>query len=248
MKFLFIKLILILVAPWYSVAMASHSYGGLDLCKLYPEVMPPGLDSRLLPQATSEGAKLLQTYCSQCHELPGPGRHTASDWPVVLKRMIVLMDVTSRFSGLLGHVQVPTAEEGRVLREYLLQQALQPMVAQPVGFGAQAFVEQCSSCHALPDPGQHSSEEWSVVIKRMQNNMVIMKRKPPSPEVLLQVQSYLQQASTQSRMKSAVDSTNKNESHEPRTMGLVNMETWIALGPFFGLTILGLARWRRKQP
>ncbi len=71
------------------------------MCALYPEVMPPGLMPAQLPDAGGQGALLMQNYCTQCHELPGPGRHTAEEWPQVLDRMLVIMDVADRFGGLL---------------------------------------------------------------------------------------------------------------------------------------------------
>lgn len=131
---------------WCVTALASHSYGGLDLCTLYPEIMPPGMRPRDLPQPESRGASLLQTYCSQCHNLPGPGRHTADEWRAVLERMTLLMDVANRFGGLMGNVMVPDAEEGEELRTYLTNNALQAMQGEAGGMVAAAFTSHCGSC------------------------------------------------------------------------------------------------------
>lgn len=52
-------------------AVAGHDWGGMDLCALYPEKMPPGMPVEQLPQPDHPGALLMQRYCAQCHYLPG---------------------------------------------------------------------------------------------------------------------------------------------------------------------------------
>jgi len=232
---------------WCVTALASHSYGGLDLCALYPEIMPPGMQAQDLPQPESQGAGLLQVYCAQCHALPGPGRHTAAEWPAVLDKMNMLMDVASRFGGLMGKVKVPNAEEKEVLRDYLTDNALQAMQGQFRGMGAAAFVSHCGSCHALPNAGQHSVEEWPAVLKRMQRNMTVMKYSSPSQELMLHIQLYLQQ-NLQAELDAIPASTepvSTGSAGDRRfvTRNLFDSKRWIALGPFVLLVIVGLVRW-----
>ena len=50
-------------------------------------MLPLGINPASLPQPHSEGARLMQHYCTQCHGLPGPGLHTAAGWPAVVARM-----------------------------------------------------------------------------------------------------------------------------------------------------------------
>lgn len=236
---------------WCVTAVASHSYGGLDLCTLYPEIMPPGMQPQDLPQPESPGASLLQTYCAQCHALPGPGRHTASEWQVVLDRMNLLMDVTSRFGGLMGKVRVPGTGEENILRAYLTDNALQAMQGEPRGMGAAAFSSHCGSCHALPDAGQHSLQEWSAVLKRMQRNMTVMKYSPPSRELMVQIQYFLEQnlktvhdsvpAGTDPVLSGTGGDGDFNVSH------LFDGGRWMALGPFMLMVFIGLARWWRGR-
>lgn len=236
---------------WCVSALASHSYGGLDLCALYPEVMPPGMEPKDLPQPESEGAGLMQSYCTQCHALPGPGRHTAGEWQAVLDKMILLMDVASRFGGLMGRVRVPSSEEGEVLRAYLTDNALQAMRGAPRGMGAAAFAADCGSCHALPDPGLHSQEEWPRVLKRMQRNMTVMKYSPPSQERMVQIQLYLQQ-----NLPDEPDAIPENAQllSSARAGGSGSGASeffaggrWLALGPFLLLALVGVARWWRGR-
>jgi mono/diheme cytochrome c family protein len=232
---------------WCVTALASHSYGGLDLCTLYPEVMPPGMQPKDLPQPESRGAILLQTYCSQCHALPGPGRHTAGEWHEVLDRMNLLMDVTSRFGGLMVKVKVPGSGDEELLRAYLTGNALQAMQGEPAGMGAAAFTSHCGSCHALPDAGQHSLEEWPAVLKRMQRNMTVMKYSPPSRELMLQIQYFLEQnlqtgPDTVPAGAAPVLSGITGDSGF-NTSDVFDSGRWMALGPFLLLVFVGLARW-----
>lgn len=224
-----------------AAALASHNFGGLDMCTLYPETMPPGLSADRLPEAGGRDAILMQRYCTQCHELPGPGQHTSKEWPEVLDRMLMLMDVANRFSGLLGKIKMPAPSERQNLRAYLDKYALLPMKQKPQGPGAGVFERHCSACHALPDPARYKFLDWPNEIKRMQRNMLIMKYPPPSPDTMMQIQLYLQQYATYpsstNHMGLPADSGNKKTtqpSHNAR---------WLALGPFFLLAILGMARW-----
>lgn len=232
---------------WCITAQASHSYGGLDLCSLYPEIMPPGMQPQDLPQPESQGASLLQTYCSQCHALPGPGEHTAGEWPAVLGRMILLMDVASRFGGLMGNIKVASTGEGDVLRTYLTDNALHALSGEPRGVGSAAYASHCGSCHALPDAGQYGREEWPVILQRMQHNMTVMKYSPPSLEVMAQIQFYLQQ-NTSSRPATMQDVSAAATSAEAgdsgfAARGLFDRRRWMALGPFLLLVAVGLVRW-----
>lgn len=245
---------LILVLSGLSV-FANHSFGGLDMCALYPEVMPPGLMPGQMPESGGKGAVLMQSYCTQCHALPGPGRHTAKEWPQVLDRMLVLMDVANRFGGLLGKINTPSAEEREQLSSYLGRYALKPLPKELhsqelKGLGATAFENHCSNCHALPDPAQYRSSDWTGLTKRMQRNMVIMKYPLPSSEVMMQIQLFLQQhASLQ------IEHQSKNpEGYIAASVGseLFSVQQfrggrWLALGPFFILMVLGLARWRKTR-
>ena len=240
----FLTLVLLLGS---SAVMASHSFGGLDLCALYPEVMPPGLMPEQLPDAGGPGAVLMQDYCTQCHALPGPGRHSAEEWPQVLERMLVLMDVADRFGGLLGNVKTPAADERDLLRRYLVLHALKPMAGTPQGVGASAFESHCSACHVLPDPGQHSLEAWPAVLKRMQRNMTVMKYAPPSRELMVQIQYFLGQnlpaefdtvpAGTAPVLSGSTGDSGFN------ARDVFDSGRWMALGPFLLLVFIGLARW-----
>ncbi|MDT8281567.1 MAG: hypothetical protein RQ982_02005 [Gammaproteobacteria bacterium] len=237
-----------------SLVFASHSFGGLDMCALYPEVMPPGLMPEQLPDAGGQGALLMQNYCTQCHELPGPGRHTAEEWPQVLDRMLLIMDVADRFGGLLGNVKTPSTSEREQLRSYLVFHALKPMTQTPQGAGARVFANayegHCSACHALPDPAQYDVD-WSSLIKRMQRNMQVMKYTPPSADSMMQIQLYLQNnnhsvatgpVSTGNHPGLNIAGNNASFNEKKFSDG-----SWWSLGVFFVLASIGLLRWWYNQ-
>jgi cytochrome c5 len=129
---------------------------------------PEGVTPADLPDPQSSGAKYLQTYCMTCHSLPSPAMHSATDWPSVLRRMWLRM-------GLLEstyRVPEPDLGERVVLLDYLVGNALKVTTATlPDRPGRDEFQKTCSQCHELPDPHQHSSQDWFVVVRRMNDHM-----------------------------------------------------------------------------
>ena len=231
------------------LVFASHNFGGLDMCALYPEVMPPGLTPQQLPNAHGQSALLMQNYCTQCHELPGPGRHTAEEWPQVLERMLLLMDVADRFGGLLGNVKTPSPVERDQLRRYLVLHGLKPLEQKPQGTGANAYESHCSACHALPNPAQYDVD-WTVLVKRMQRNMQVMKYSPPSADSMMQIQLYLQ--NNKAAEASHVSADGYSADHLKLNMAGNSVRfndrkfssgSWLSLGVFFLLIFIGLLRW-----
>ncbi|TAK10427.1 MAG: cytochrome c [Candidatus Manganitrophaceae bacterium] len=68
-----------------------------------------------VPEPDSPGAGLFQQTCSQCHALPDPGQHTASEWPAVVERMRSNMAAMGK--------RVITEEEKRAITDYLVRHA-----------------------------------------------------------------------------------------------------------------------------
>ncbi len=112
-------------------AAASHQWAGIDLCAVYEDTLPPGLSIESLPEPNSSGADLLQQYCTQCHNLPGPDRHTAAEWGDVTSKMFMLMDVSNRFGRLNGEVDTMQSHDQKALQSYLERHATQSMVEHP---------------------------------------------------------------------------------------------------------------------
>ena len=150
---------------------------------------PPGISAADLPDPNSTGAKLIGTYCGQCHNVPTPQMHSATDWPSVARRMWLRMELLPPSLG----VKVPTMAERFALLDYMTANALRVSGATlPAGPGRESFAQVCSRCHALPDPRVHSRADWPTVFARMEQNMVRMQVPPPSREQATDLLLYLQ--------------------------------------------------------
>lgn len=155
--------------------------------------LPPGINPENLPDPQSTGAHLLAQYCTQCHALPGPGLHTAEEWLLVVDRMNRRMRM---MSGMMHDISAPPDNELKTLVTYLQQHAQKPMdkskytdLNTPIGKSFQAI---CSQCHALPDPKQHTADEWPGVVGRMTQNMKTMGKPLPDQTTLETVVKFLQ--------------------------------------------------------
>lgn len=79
---------------------------------------PPPI-AKPLPDADSAGAKLISTYCVQCHAAPHPTLHTARQWADVTQRMHIRME-----GGWQG-VKTPTEQEMKTIVAYMQKYARQ---------------------------------------------------------------------------------------------------------------------------
>jgi cytochrome c5 len=163
-------------------------------------ILPPTFSARDMPQRDSEGAKLVMTYCVQCHNLPNPAMHHAAKWPGIVDRMVPRMqgkgNMGSLMTEMMAGVKAPSADETVVIKAYLQRFAQKPLdplrypeVNRPSG---EAFRVACSQCHILPDPQRHTAAEWRAVVARMQENMQWMNRvvgsRPDADEPQLRVE------------------------------------------------------------
>ncbi len=150
---------------------------------------PSGMAAGDMPDPQSPAAQLLVTYCGQCHALPVPTAHSATDWPSVARRMWLRMDFLPTSLG----VKVPTAADRYTILTYLTTNALKVSGSVlPPGQGRDEFATVCSQCHALPDPRVHSAQDWPTVYARMERNMERMQVQPPGGTVGTDILVYLQ--------------------------------------------------------
>ena len=162
--------------------------------------VPEGVPASELPQPDSRGARLTARYCSQCHGIPSPRRHTAGDWDATVRRMLRRMDHMARMRGMMGggtiDVRAPSRDEADALLAYFREHAMPGAEpgGLPAGEGREDFRRACSRCHALPDPGQHTPEEWPEVVERMRRNMERMDVEGISDTETRRVVRYLQRA------------------------------------------------------
>jgi cytochrome c2 len=153
---------------------------------------PAGFTAADLPDPDSSGAQHVVQYCTACHALPSPSSHSATDWPSVLRRMWL------RIERLDPSFEVPSPNGGErmVMSEYLVENALRVSRANlPSGAGRNLFVARCGRCHELPDPSQHTPDDWAGVVRRMQGHMEPMLGEFMSQADSRQITAYLQTAS-----------------------------------------------------
>lgn len=155
--------------------------------------LPSGINPENLPDPHSTGVHAFARYCTQCHELPGPGLHTADEWPSVVDRMNRRMRM---MGGMMHDIKAPTDNELLILVAYLQRHAQKPMdktkytdLNTPAG---KSFEVMCSQCHTLPDPKQHTVDEWPGVVERMTQNMKTMGKPLPDQATLETVVEFLQ--------------------------------------------------------
>lgn len=60
-----------------------------------------------------KGYQLVETYCTQCHQMPNPNQHTPADWQAVVSRMEGYMQQQGR--------PLPSDGERKLLLDYLGQ-------------------------------------------------------------------------------------------------------------------------------
>lgn len=155
--------------------------------------MPVALSPSDLPDPESRGAQLTTQYCGQaCHGLPAPSAHSSTDWPVVLRRMWLRMSSLDT----AYQIAVPTAAERVVILDYMLANALQVTPGWlPEAPGRLLFAQKCGACHGLPDPGQHSPEDWVAVVRRMNTRMEHLLGTVLNQDEMQRIVLYLEAAS-----------------------------------------------------
>jgi cytochrome c5 len=154
--------------------------------------LPPPMAAADLPDPQSQGARLVAENCGTCHAIPSPTTHTATDWPVVLRRMWLR-------AGQLDtalHAPVPDNAARIVISEYLIANALKPTTGTLPDYpGRDQYVATCGQCHGLPDVTQHSPQDWATVVRRMNTRMETMLGKVLTGAEIQSVVMYLEKAS-----------------------------------------------------
>lgn len=63
---------------------------------------------------------------------------------------------------------------------------------QQSGAAAETFGRVCSSCHALPDPHEHTASQWPRVVARMKGYMASSGTPVPDQRTLQDIEHYLE--------------------------------------------------------
>ncbi len=168
---------------------------------------PSSFKAENLPEPDSRGAQLVKAYCVQCHWIPVPQMHTAAEWPILVRGMLMrAQTLESRMGGpltegLVGEIlldgmvatQLPSPQDADTLLAYMQRHSIVAVSPGELteGPGAEVFVEQCSICHDTPSPAAHSAAEWNGVVVRMQANMALMGVEPLTDEQSERIAAYL---------------------------------------------------------
>ena len=161
-----------------------------------------------LPEPESRGAALVDAYCDRCHWIPAPQMHSASEWPVLMRRMQTRASTLNErlggplTEGLMGEyvvmgmatAAVPTADELAEMTAYMQKHAMP--VAQPgeVGDGEDAdfYRFSCGICHQTPSPRAHTATEWREVVGRMRANAAVQDVPPLNDEETQRILRFLE--------------------------------------------------------
>ncbi len=171
------------------IAAAKYRWAHSPQGPMLERILPPAIEPELLPEPRSTGARLVATFCVQCHYLPNPAMHSAPKWRVIVERMVWRMQGNGNMGKLMrdmmAAVKAPDAGEQSTLTAYLQKHAQQelnvkkyPDIHTPAG---RIFSIACTQCHVLPDPRRHTANEWPVVVERMQRNMAWANRVTGDP-------------------------------------------------------------------
>ena len=129
---------------------------------------PGGLKPADLPDPNTPGAGYVAKYCTSCHALPTPKLHSATDWPAIVRRMWLRMDLVAGDY----KIPIPSSAERVSILNYLIDNGIKVSGEMlPDAPGKALFEKRCSRCHALPDPKQHGPEDWGAVVRRMMGHM-----------------------------------------------------------------------------
>jgi cytochrome c2 len=93
-------------------------------------------------------------------------------------------------------VPSPDAAERLTMTRYMLDHALR--VAEmdlPDLRGRDQFMTTCTRCHELPDPSQHTNQDWPTVVIRMRQHMVDLLGDSPRQSEIQDIITYLQAVS-----------------------------------------------------
>jgi len=174
-------LLLFLLAP---AQAQKKPWSESPYAQMLERIIPPGFTPKMLPEPRSEGARLTQRYCTQCHNLANPAMHDAERWPSVIHRMVPRMEGKGNMGKLMAEmmagVEAPSEQETQVLVDYHVkhaQKALDPKRVPDINSpSAESFRLACSQCHVLPDPQRYTAKQWPAVVARMRRYMDLTNR------------------------------------------------------------------------
>jgi hypothetical protein len=163
-----------------------------------------------LPEQGSRAVGLQQAYCLQCHGVSSPRMHTAAEWPILIRRMIMRAQTLHdrlggpKAEGLVdnillagvGSAIVPSREDTDTLVAYFQRNALPAAQPGQIGSGpnAQLFAKYCGLCHEPPSPTAHPASDDEALVARMSAMMEMMAMTPPTEQEQTKIVAFLKAA------------------------------------------------------
>jgi len=118
--------------------------------------------------------KLYAKICGQCHILYSPLSKSADEWDDLVEQKDILMKEKEKWDKS-SQIILMTLEDKNDIKEYLKSYGFLDYSDEDLEYmeeeGEKVFKNKCSLCHALPDPVQHVSREWLMIIPRMRKYM-----------------------------------------------------------------------------
>lgn len=163
-----------------------------------------------LPEQGSRAVGLQQAYCLQCHGVSSPRMHSAEEWPILLRRMLMRAGALhSRLGGprsesmvdkmLLAGLRtanMPPPEDVDSLVAYFQRNAF-PAAAEseiPDTPEAALFVDKCSRCHETPSPTAHGPADAQALVARMNAMMAMLGMEQLTAEEQSRLIAFMQQS------------------------------------------------------
>ena len=174
---------------------------------------PAGFQQGDLPEPGSRGAGLVQAYCKQCHGLASPRMHTADEWPLLVRRMLMRAEALKyRLDGAtteamiddmllagLRSSELPSPADADTLVAYFVRNGL-PAAAEgdiPDSADGQLYAQTCSGCHRVPSPDAHGPDGAEALVARMGAMMQMQGMTPPTAAETARLVAFLRGATAE---------------------------------------------------
>jgi hypothetical protein len=163
-----------------------------------------------LPEQGSRAVGLQQAYCLQCHGVSSPRMHSADEWPILIRRMLMRgAALHSRLGGPrteamvdsmlmagLRTAQLPPAEDVDSLVAYFQRNAFPAATEQEIPDTPEAalYVEKCTACHDTPSPSAHPADELQGLVARMSAMAAMLGMEQLTAEEQSRIVAFMQQS------------------------------------------------------
>jgi hypothetical protein len=164
-----------------------------------------------LPEQGSRAVGLVQAYCLQCHGVASPRMHSSSEWPILVRRMLMrASDLKYRLGGPraeglvdsmliagLRTAQIPAPADVDTLVAYFERHSF-PAATEaeiPDTPDAALYLQKCTACHEAPSPSAHPATELPALVARMSAMRAMLGMEQLTAEEQNRIVAFMQQSS-----------------------------------------------------